>query len=70
MLQLQDGKTCISESLSIAKFLSNNKYGFYGPDLMERAQIDQWMDIISARVAPLANKLVQQVLGFQESEIK
>ena len=40
VLQLADGSTCISESLSIAKFLANNRYGFYGPDEAERAQID------------------------------
>ena len=70
VLQLQDGNTCISESLSIGKFLANNLYGFYGPDPVERAQVDQWMDVIASQVGPLAHSLVQQVLGLQESEIR
>ena len=48
----------MSESLSIAKYWSNNKYGFYGPDESNKTQIDQWIDIISQTVAPLANQLV------------
>ena len=70
VLQLSDGQTCISESLSIAKFLANNKHGFYGPDEVERAQIDQWMDVISAQVSPLAKTVINQVLGLQESDVR
>ena len=54
MLELEDGKTCISEPLSIARVLSNNKLGFYGPDASTRAQTDEWIDIISRDVAPQA----------------
>ncbi len=58
VLELDDGKTFVSESLSIAKYWSNNKYGFYGPDESNKTQVDQWIDIISQTVAPLANQLV------------
>ena len=37
----------ISEALSITKFWSQDKCGFYGPDHVERAKVDQWIDIIS-----------------------
>lgn len=40
-IELEDGKTCLTEPLSIAKFFSSNKYNFYGPDEIERAQVDQ-----------------------------
>ena len=32
VLELTDEKTCICEPLSIARYLSNGKLGFYGPD--------------------------------------
>jgi len=32
ILLLEDGVTFLNEPLSIAKFFSNNKFGFYGPD--------------------------------------
>ena len=70
VLQLSDGQTCISESLSIAKFFANNKHGFYGPDETERVQIDQWVDIISTQIHPLAKNTIDQVLGLRESEIR
>ena len=69
ILELPD-KTCLSEGLSIARYLSADKYGFYGPDSSQKAQIDQWIDITSSQVAPQAHNLVQQVTGFAESEIK
>jgi len=47
MLELEDGQTCISEPLSIARVLSNNKLGFYGPSIAERARIDEWIDVIT-----------------------
>lgn len=34
LLLLEDGTTYISEPLSIARWFSNNKQGFYGPDLI------------------------------------
>jgi len=40
MLELSDGKTYISEPLSIARFLASDKYGFYGPDGIEKAKTD------------------------------
>ena len=32
LLELEDGKTFLSEPLSIAKWFSNNKLNFYGPN--------------------------------------
>lgn len=40
MLELQDGKTHICESLSIARYLSQDKYGFYGPDAADKARTE------------------------------
>ena len=40
VLELQDGKTCLCEPLSIAKFLASDKYEFYGPDPIKKAQVD------------------------------
>lgn len=57
ILQLEDGETCLSESLSIARYLSNGKYGFYGPEILQKAKVDQWIDIISQRVAAPAQLL-------------
>lgn len=70
MLELSDGKTYISEPLSIARFLSSDKYGFYGPDAIEKAKTDQWIDLISTEVSAYAKQLVLQVTGFVESEIR
>jgi glutathione S-transferase len=39
VLELQDG-TCVSESLAIAKFFSDNKLNFYGPSASSKAQIN------------------------------
>jgi glutathione S-transferase len=39
VLELQDG-TCVSESLAIAKFFSDNKLNFYGPNASHKAQIN------------------------------
>ena len=64
VLELDDGQTRLSESLSIARYLSQDKLGFYGPDKASKAQVDQWLDIINLRVAPHAQNLVQQVCGF------
>ena len=58
MLELSDGKTYISEPLSIARFLATDKYGFYGPDIIEKAKTDQWIDLISNEVATFAKQLV------------
>jgi len=33
ILELDDGKTYISEPISIARVFSNNKLNFYGPDI-------------------------------------
>ena len=46
LLELPD-KTCLSEPLTIARFLSADKYGFYGPDASQKALVDQWIDITS-----------------------
>ena len=70
MLQLEDGETCISEPLSIARVLSNNKFGFYGPDIAQRAQADQWIDIITSKIVPILDSLVKQVNGELESDVK
>jgi glutathione S-transferase len=70
VLELEDGQTLISEALSISKFWSYDKCGFYGPSPVDRAKIDQWMDIISLQVAPFAQQLSDQVLGLRESEIR
>ena len=32
VLELEDGMTCITEPISIAKHFSHDKLGFYGPD--------------------------------------
>ena len=47
MLELPD-KTCICEGLTIARYLSSDKYGFYGPDSTQKAKIDQWIDVTSS----------------------
>ena len=47
ILELEDGSTFISEALSIAKYLSYDKHDFYGPKIVDKAQIDQWIDIIN-----------------------
>ena len=39
LLELPD-KSCICEPLTIARFLSEGKYGFYGPDSCQKAQVD------------------------------
>ena len=39
VLELQDG-ACISETLAIAKFFSDNKLNFYGPNQSHKAQIN------------------------------
>ena len=52
LLEFEDGVTCISEPISIARVFSNNKLGFYGPDPAQRAQVDQWIDYISLNVVP------------------
>ena len=45
VLQLADERqTCLCEPLSIAKYLSADKYGFYGPNVADKALIDQWID--------------------------
>ena len=59
VLELDDGETRLSESLSIARYLSQDKLGFYGPDRAQKAMIDQWLDIINLKVAPHAYNLVQ-----------
>ena len=40
VLELEDGTTHISEALSIARHLSENKLGFYGPDASQKARIN------------------------------
>jgi len=40
VLELDDGETRLSESLSIARYLSQDKLGFYGPDKSQKALID------------------------------
>lgn len=49
MLELPD-KSCICEPLSIVRYLSAGKYGFYGPDASQKAHVDQWIDVISQQV--------------------
>jgi len=70
VLELKDEKTTLCEPLSIARFVADGKLGFYGPDLVTKSQVDQWIDIISMRVAPASHQLIQQVCGFKESEQK
>ena len=70
MLELSDGKTYISEPITIARFLATDRYGFYGPDAIEKAKTDQWIDIISTDLAYNAEHLTQQVFGQKPSEIK
>ena len=53
ILELHDGKTYLCEPLSIAKYLSNNKHGFYGPGQSEKVLVDQWLDIIMLNVSPV-----------------
>ena len=57
MLELEDGVTCICESISIARFMSNNKYNFYGPDSANRALTDMWIDIINMQIGPTIKDL-------------
>ena len=70
VLELEDKKTCFCEPLAISKYLANDRHGFYGPDPIEKAKIDQWLDIIQLTIAPLANSLIRQVAGQEESEIR
>ena len=69
-MELEDGITCISEPLSICKFLASNKLGFYGPDAISKAQVDQWIDIISLNVVHQSESLMKQIRGEQESDIR
>ena len=59
VLELEDKKTCFCEPLSIAKYLANDMYGFYGPDQIEKAKVDQWVDIITLTVSPLTHSLIR-----------
>lgn len=59
MLELADRETTLSEPLSIARYFANNKLGFYGPDPVQRAKIDEWIDIISVTLVPMANSLLR-----------
>ena len=70
VLELADGQTHITEVLSISKFWSQDKCGFYGPDVVQKAKVDQWIDIISVQVVPFAQILSEQVLGLRESEVR
>lgn len=40
ILELEDGKTWLSEPLSMARFLASDKLDFYGPDPVHRAKVD------------------------------
>ena len=44
--------------------------GFYGPDVAQRAQADEWIDIVTIKVVPILNSLVKQVNGEIESDVK
>jgi len=70
MLEFEDGFTCISEPLSIARVFSNNKLGFYGPSVADKARIDEWIDIITLNVVPMSVSLVRQARGQQESDLR
>jgi len=59
LLQLQDGTTTISNPISISRVLSNNKLGFYGPEISDKARIDEWIDIISLTVVPTSTSLMR-----------
>ena len=37
---------------------------------MQRAKVDQWIDIISLQVTPFAQMLSEQVIGLRESEVR
>lgn len=37
----------ITETLSIAKFFAENKLNFYGPDRIQHAKINEWIDVIN-----------------------
>jgi glutathione S-transferase len=43
-MELADG-TIISESTAIARYLAKNREGFWGKNLFEEAQVDQWASI-------------------------
>ena len=59
ILQLEDDKTFISDSLSIARYFSNGKHGFYGPDQIQRAKVEQWIDFISTNIYPQSRSLMR-----------
>ena len=40
MLELEDGNTYISESLSITRYLSNGKHDFYGPSIQNKVKVE------------------------------
>ena len=37
VLELQDGKTCLSEPLTIAKYLARDNHSFYGTNICNQA---------------------------------
>ena len=63
---LETSKGCISESNAIARYIANTRpeSGLSGASLLEKAQVDSWVDFSSNELEVPAAVLVYPIIGW------